>query len=71
MFMEWHRWCDCLGMGGCSARAGTVSHMGGHVDFTLRSRVRHWDRLWSSAVKGEGVWLVLSCCHPTALWILP
>ena len=34
--------------------AGTVCHMGGRVDFTLCSRVRHWDRLWSSAVKGEG-----------------
>ena len=34
--------------------AGTVCHMGGHVDFTLCSRVKHWDRLWSSAVKGEG-----------------
>ena len=25
----------------------------------------------SSPIKGEGIWLVLSCCHPTALWILP
>ena len=25
----------CLGMSGCSARAGTVGHMGGHVDFIL------------------------------------
>ena len=24
------------------------------VLFTLCSRVRHWDRLWSSLVKGEG-----------------
>ena len=49
--------------------AGTVSHMGGRVDFTLCSRVKHWDRLWSSVVKGEGYWLMLSCspaspCHP-------
>ena len=24
------------------------------IVFTLCSRVRHWDRLWSSLVKGEG-----------------
>ena len=35
----------CLGMGGCSARAGTVSHRGGRVDFTLT-----FD---SSPIKGE------------------
>ena len=34
--------------------AGTVCHMGGRVDFTLCSRVRHWDRLWYSPIKGEG-----------------
>ena len=25
------------------------------VLFTLCSRVKHWDRLWSSAIKGEGI----------------
>ena len=30
-----------IGLGG----GGTVGHMGGRVDFTLCSRVRHWDRL--------------------------
>ena len=37
--------------------AGTVSHMGGRVDFTLA-----FD---SSPIKGEGDW------WGTALWILP
>ena len=45
------------------------------IVFTLCSRVRHWDRLWSSAVKGEGEYgwfgLVVIPCHPAALWILP
>ena len=41
-------------MGFVVGGAGTVSHRGGRVDFTLCSRVRHWDRLWSSLVKGEG-----------------
>ena len=35
--------------------------------------VRHWDRLWSSAAKGEGILsVVLACCcpaHPPPLWI--
>ena len=53
----------------CVVQVQSVTGMGVLI-FTLCSRVRHWDRLWSSAVKGEGMWLVLSCCHPT-LWILP
>ena len=28
-------------------------------DFHPHSRVRHWDRLWSSLVKGEGIWSVV------------
>ena len=39
--------------------------------FTLCSRVRHWDRLWSSPIKGEGEYgcfgLVVSPAPP--LWI--
>ena len=45
---------------------------GGRVDFTLCSRVRHWDRLCPSAVKGEGIWWVLSFYCPSLappLWI--
>ena len=39
------------------------------VVFTLCSRVRHWDRLWSSAVKGEGILsVVLAFCHSPPLW---
>ena len=62
---------------------GLVGYGYGWLDWVVRVRsvtgvgvlispsapsVRHWDRLWSSAVKGLGVygW----CCHP-ALWILP
>ena len=37
--------------------------------FTLCSRVRHWDRLWSSAVKGEGCMVVLACFTRATLWI--
>ena len=42
--------------------------------FTLCSRVRHWDRLWSSAIKGEGEFggwccLVVAPCHTLPLWI--
>ena len=34
--------------------------------FHPRSRVRHWDRLWPSAVKGEGILLVgVVLCRPT------
>ena len=51
--------------------AGTVCHRVGRVDFTLCSRVRHWDRLWSSIVKGEVGVVLLHPCHPAALWILP
>ena len=44
------------------------------IVFTLCSRVRHWDRLWSSIVKGEGelvgCFVLLSTrvtCHPSGL----
>ena len=52
----------CLGMVVGLGVAGTVSHMGGRVDFTLA-----FD---SSPIKGEGEEVGLSCCYPT-LWILP
>ena len=43
---------------------GTVCHMGGRVDFTLWSRVRHWDRLFDSPpINGEGNWWVC-LVHP-------
>ena len=45
------------------------------MDFHPHSRVRHWDRLWSSIVKGEGdsvgCFGLFHPCHPAALWILP
>ena len=55
----------CLGMSGCSARAGTVCYMGGYHPHLspLPSRERE-------------IWLVLSCspvspCHPVDTALKP
>ena len=50
----------------------TVRGVGWFGLFHPRSHVRHWDRLWYSAAKGEGIpSVVLYCCCPARppLWI--
>ena len=50
----WTGWCGYSLSHGQPWLAAHVTG-GGCLDlFTLCSRVRHWDRLWSSAIKGEG-----------------
>ena len=42
------------------------------IVFTPAPSVRHWDRLWSSAIKGEGDsvgWFGLVVCPTLHLWI--
>ena len=58
--MEWHgRVLFGYGWLLCVVRVQSITWVGVLISPSAPS-VRHWDRLWSSSIKGEGDWWVLS-----------